>query len=254
MTKVVIFAGGAGTRLSELTEEIPKPMVPIGGEPILIHIMRHFYAAGYNDFVIAVGYMSEKIKRFFVDYQYSDRDVIFCKDSFETRGAPKEDWKVSIVETGEATSTAARLHKVKPYLNNENFFLTYGDCVSDVSLSEVRARHERSKNLVTVTAIPNDERYGLLKVGPNNQVERFSEKTSQISELINGGFMMCSPEILTRVNDKSGDFSYETLTKVAADGKMGYYLHTGFWRPCDTKRDYDALNEIWATTPELFGE
>lgn len=254
MTKVVIFAGGEGTRLAELTGETPKPMVPIGDDPIVVHIMRHFYSQGYKDFVLAVGYMADQFKRYFLDYQYRGRDMVFSSGGYEVKGNHREDWRIAIVETGKKTSTAARLHKVKDFLDGEDFFLTYGDCVSNVDLKKVESIHKTSGNLLTVTAVPNEQRYGLLKVNSSGVVEKFSEKASQVDELINGGFMMCSPEVLSLVNENSGDFSYETMTKVAAEGRMGYHLHEGFWRPCDTKRDYDALNEIWRKNPELFGE
>lgn len=253
-TKVVIFAGGAGTRLSELTGEVPKPMVEIGGTPIVVHIMRHFYAAGYRDFILAVGYMSEQFKRWFMEHPYRGRDMVFTSRGQEVLGPENEDWSVSIVETGLDASTAQRLHRVKEYLNDAPFFLTYGDCVSNVDLEEIYKKHRLNDDLITITAVPKDERYGLLKVDGQGGVKEFSEKTSQKEELINGGFMLCSPEVLEWVDDNSGDFSHETLTRIAAAGRMGYHLHDGFWRPCDTKRDFDLLNKLWSESPELFGE
>jgi glucose-1-phosphate cytidylyltransferase len=253
--KVVIFAGGEGTRLSELTGEIPKPLVPIGPDPVMVHIMRHFYRAGYREFIIAVGYMSDEFKRYFRDYGFRKRDVTFTKNSSFIKDSNEvEDWTVHIVETGLKTNTGERLHAVRDYIGDEPFFLTYGDSVSNVDLREVERMHfsRPEGNLATITAINREERFGILKVNDENGVESFNEKSSNSAELINGGFIACNPGLLNEVNSNSGDFSHETLTKLADLGNLSYYRHHGFWHAMDTKRDYDKLNKLYTEQPELF--
>lgn len=253
--KVVIFAGGRGTRLAEQTNLIPKPLVPIGNDPVMVHIMRHFYKAGYREFIIAVGYLSDEFKKYFRDYTFSKRDVIFSKygmhveDSSET-----EDWVVRIVETGEEATTGQRLNAVKKFMEEgEPFFLTYGDSISNVPLKEIEKVHFNAENnVVTITAINRGERFGILKTNGDNKVESFSEKSSGSKELINGGFIACDYSVFDEVNEKSGDLSFEVLTKLAAEGKMSYYHHEGFWHAMDTQKDVDDLNKLYKTNPEYF--
>lgn len=253
--KVVIFAGGEGTRLSELTGMIPKPLVTIGPDPVIVHIMRHFYRAGYREFIIAVGYMSEEFKCYFRDYGFRKRDVTFTKNSTEIHHSDEvEDWTVHIVETGAKSDTGKRLDAVRNYIGDEPFFLTYGDSVSDVDLATLEATHfaRPEGNLATITAIAREERFGILRVNDDGAVESFNEKSDSRTELINGGFIACNPEILNEVNSESGDFSYETLTKLAESDRLSYFRHDGFWHAMDTKRDYDKLNALYVTKPELF--
>lgn len=253
--KVVIFAGGEGTRLSELTGTQPKPLVPIGPDPVMVHIMRHFYRAGYREFVIAVGYKGEEFKRYFRDYSLRKRNVTFTKDSIDVHHSEEvEDWIVHIVETGEKSDTGKRLDAVREFIGDEPFFLTYGDSVSNVDLKAVEALHfaRGDNNAATITAINREERFGILKVNPDNGVECFNEKSHNDSELINGGFIACNSSVLDEVNSESGDFSYEILTKLASEGKLSYYRHNGFWHAMDTKRDYDKLNKLYVEKPELF--
>lgn len=253
--KVVIFAGGAGTRLSEQTKLIPKPLVPVGDVPIIVHVMRQFYAAGFREFIIAVGYKSDAFKKYFREYSLSKRDVVFTKYGYQVSDCDDvEDWKITIVETGEKASTGQRLHRVAKYLDkDEPFFLTYGDSVSDVNLEAVEEAHfSQDKTLITVTAIDRVERFGILKVGSEGVVESFGEKSANSEELINGGFILCDPEVLKRVTDESGDFAYEILERMANEGLMSYYHHKGFWHAMDTQRDLDELNELWKTHPEYF--
>lgn len=252
--KVVIFAGGQGTRLAEQTRNLPKPLVPIGPDPVMVHIMRHFYRAGYREFIIAVGYMSDEFKRYFRDYALSKRDVIFTKYGMQVQDNDDvEDWIVRVVETGENATTGQRLHRVKKYIcPGESFFLTYGDSVSDVDLYQVEQLHRASGNTVTVTAINHSERFGILNV-EGNSVTNFSEKSTGKFELINGGFIACDYDIFEKVNDDSGDLSFEVLSSLASEGSMGFHHHPGFWHAMDTQKDVDNLNRIYEERPELFG-
>lgn len=255
ISKVVIFAGGQGTRLSEHTESIPKPLVPIGGQPIVVHLMRHFYRAGVKEFVLALGYKSEEFKKFFRDYEFYGRSVTFSPYGMKIHSdnVRTEDWTVHLVETGEASPTGLRLHRVREYLGDEPFFLTYGDGLSDVDLSALERQHSSSDKLATITAVPLQERFGILGVDGKGNVNTFAEKSDNKDSLINGGFMACSPEMLDSVSSDSGDFAYDVLTRLADAGKLGYYHHDGFWKAMDTKKDVDDLNELYVEKPHLFG-
>lgn len=259
--KVVIFAGGRGTRLAELTDVTPKPLVEIGGEPIIIHIMRHFYRHGYREFIIPIGYRSMDFKRFFRDYLLKNRDVTFNGENHDTMTVHQpertEDWVVHLVETGLNSDTGQRLHYVRDYIGGEPFFLTYGDTLSDVDLHEVEEAHfsRPEGNLATLTAATKGERFGVLDIGDQDDVgtiRKFSEKTAEKSSLINGGFMACNPEILDRVDENTGDFSHETMTDLSLEGKMSFYAHYGFWHPMDSKNDHNKLEELYLSRPELF--
>lgn len=253
--KVVIFAGGRGTRLAEQTNIIPKPLVPVGPDPVMVHIMRHFYAAGYREFIIAVGYMSDEFKKYFRDYTFSKRNVIFSKYGMHVEDSrDTEDWVVRVVETGEESTTGQRLNAVREFIDEgEPFFLTYGDSVSNVPLKEIETIHFKGKNnVVTITAINRTERFGILKTNGDNKVESFSEKSSGSKELINGGFIACDYSLFDEVSAKSGDLSFEVLTKLAAEGKMSFYHHEGFWHAMDTQKDVDDLNKLYEEHREYF--
>lgn len=257
--KVVIFAGGKGTRMSEFTHKIPKPLVEIGGEPILIHIMRHFYRHGYKEFIIAAGYKSDEIKRYFRDYHLIGRNVTFTKNNIniDCSTGNKEDWIVHIVETGEDSGTAKRLYLLKDYIGEEDFFLTYGDSFSDVPVTEIEKEHYKSINeghdrLATITAVTKGEKFGILEIGNSGVVTNFQEKALSKKQYINGGFIACSNSILNEVSDSSGDFSFEVLTDLAKENKLGSYIYEGFWKAVDSKRDKDNLEKIFHESPELF--
>lgn len=252
--KVVIFAGGAGTRMGEYTQKIPKPLVPIAGEPVVIHLMRSFYRQGYREFILALGYKSDEFKKYFRDYHVRGRSVSFSPFGMKVYDdhPDSENWTVHLVETGEFSSTGLRLHKVRDYIDNEPFFLTYGDGLSNVDLRAVEAQQVASEKLATITAVPITERFGILKVDGAGNVKKFSEKSDNKESLINGGFMACSPELLDHVNSDSGDLAYELLTKLADSEKLGYYKHDGFWKALDSKKDVDDMNEIYRSNPELF--
>lgn len=252
--KVVIFAGGEGTRLSEKTELTPKPLVPIGNDPVIVHIMRHFYSQGYKEFILLVGYKSEQFKQYFRDYDFRGRSVSYCSvNGMKIHGAPREDWTVHVVETGETSETGRRLSLAREFIGYDDFFLTYGDSVSDVDLLAVESAHFAGDNLVTMTAVAREERFGIIKTDNISQIESFSEKADAPENLINGGFMACDNKLLEKVTPQSGDYSYEILTKLAVDGHLGFYRHDGFWHAMDTKRDLDKLTKIYKETPELFG-
>lgn len=256
INKVVIFAGGQGTRLSEHTEAIPKPLVPIAGDPIVVHLMRSFYKQGFTEFILALGYKSEEFKKYFRDYHFRGKSMSFSPYGTKIHEDNKncEEWTVHLVETGEKSDTGLRLHRVREYIGDEDFFLTYGDGLSDVDLRAVEAQHFASDHLATITAVPVTERFGILKVDGQGNVEKFAEKSQNSKDLINGGFMACSNELLDSVNSESGDLAYDLLTKLADQGKLGYYLHDGFWKPMDTKKDVDDLNKLYVERPDLFGK
>lgn len=251
--KVVIFAGGEGTRLAEMTETMPKPLVPIGPDPVVIHIMRHFYNQGYREFVLLVGYKSDAFKQYFRYYSFKGRSVSFSSQyGMNIHGRPQEDWTVHVVETGEKTETGARLAMAADFIGEDDFFLTYGDSISDVNLREVESAHYSNESLVTMTAVAREERFGIIKTDGKTKITSFSEKANDPSNFINGGFMVCDNNLLKHVNTDSGDFAHDILTKLAADGELGFYAHCGFWHAMDTKRDLDKLNALYKTNPELF--
>ena len=252
--KVVIFAGGEGTRLSEKTELTPKPLVPIGNDPVVVHIMRHFYAQGCREFILLVGYRSEQFKQYFRDYGFSGRSVSFSNSlGMNIHGKPREDWTIHVVETGETSDTGRRLALARDFIGEDDFFLTYGDSVSDVDLFALEASHYQNEHLVTMTAVSREERFGIIKTDGISEIKSFSEKSTIVENLINGGFMACNNELLNEVTPDSGDFAYETLTNLAVAGELGFYHHKGFWHAMDTKRDLDKLTELHKSNPKLFG-
>lgn len=254
INKVVIFAGGKGTRMSELTHTTPKPLVPVGGDPIVLHIMRHFYRQGYKEFILALGYRSLNFKQFFRDYILRDRDVSFSDGTMRVHGEHKEDWTVHLVETGLESTTGQRLHAVREYIGDDDFFLTYGDSISDVNFHEVEQEHYgNNQTLVTLTAVTKGEKFGILEVDETGAVTKFSEKSADSKQLINGGYMACSNNLLDLVDDNSGDFSFDTLSKLSKNHQLGYYEHTGVWKAMDSKRDHDEMCKLFKEMPELFG-
>lgn len=254
--KVFILAGGRGTRLSEQTQNIPKPLVEIGEDPAILHVMRTFYKKGIRDFYLLVGYKSNYFKRFFNDYMFNKRNVIFTRYGHQIEDSNEaEDWTVHIIETGESSTTGQRVNYIKNYVDEgEPFFLTYGDSMSDVDVKKIEDLHfsQPDENLVTITAVPIKERFGILKTNGDNLVESFSEKSDNSDQYINGGFIACNYGLLDKINESTGDLSFEVLTKVAKEGKMSYYLHEGFWHAMDTQKDVDDLNKLFKEHPEYF--
>ncbi len=246
--KVVILAGGYGTRLSEETSIRPKPMAEVGGKPILWHIMKIFSAQGYNDFVICCGYKSHVIKEYFANYGLHRADVTFDlgnhTHTIHKNGAEK--WKVTCVETGEDSMTGGRLKRVSEYLDNEPFFFTYGDGVSNVNLTELVTFHKSQKAFATMTAVQPPGRFGAFTLSEDQaKVTSFREKPQGDGAWINGGFFVLEPQALKYIENDTTTWEQEPLKKLAHDGKLAAYKHTGFWHAMDTLRDKHVLEEMW---------
>jgi len=243
---VAILAGGLGTRLSEETHRVPKPMVEIGGRPILWHIMKGFAARGFGHFVVAVGYKSDVIKRFFVDYRLLTADVTV--DTGEGRidwhGQLEDAWRVELIETGLETNTGGRVARLGKVLTSDLFFLTYGDGVSDVDPRRLLDYHRAHGRLATVTAIRPPSRFGGL-VLDGDRVECFTEKSQLGEGWINGGFMVLDRSVIDRVESDDVSFEADVLEALANDGELMAYRHDGFWHAMDTLRDVRVLNEMW---------
>lgn len=246
--KVVILAGGLGTRLSEETKLVPKPMVEIGGKPILWHIMKIYSHYGFNDFVILTGYKSHVIKDYFVHYyqQYSDITVDMVNNSVEIHRMQTEPWKVTILYTGQDTMTGGRIKRAQNYIGNEPFLLTYGDGVSDVNIDELINCHRNSGKLVTMTAVQLQGRFGALVIKDNNMITSFMEKPKGEESWINGGFFVCEPKVFDYIKDgDSTIFECAPLENLAKDNQLNAYKHSGFWRPMDTLKDKNDLTAMW---------
>ncbi len=246
--KVAILAGGVGTRLVEETEVKPKPMVMIGGRPILWHIMMHYAYYGFKEFVFALGYKGEVIKRYMVDSCSLGGDLTVNLGNGQvtsrTNGAPHQDWVVHLVETGEATLTGGRIKRLAPYLGNETFMLTWGDGVSDVNLHELLEFHHSHGKLATVTAVRPPARFGLLEFD-GDRVARFSEKPQIGEGWINGAFFVLEPKVLDYIDGDMTQWEREPMERLAHDGQLMAYRHTSFWQCMDTLRDKRLLETLW---------
>ena len=246
--KAVILAGGLGTRLSEETDLKPKPMVDVGGKPILWHIMKTYSAHGVNDFVICCGYKGYIIKEYFANYFLHQSDVTFCmKDNnMQVHQNNAEPWTVTLVDTGENTMTGGRLKRVKDYVKDEKAFcFTYGDGVGDVDITRLIQFHQAHGKQATLTATRPPGRYGALKLGSDDSVERFQEKPQGDGSWINGGYFVLSPKVIERIADDSSSWEGEALSGLAKDGQLSAFKHDGFWQPMDTLREKVYLNELW---------
>ena len=245
--KAVILAGGLGTRISEETDHIPKPMIQIGGKPILWHIMKHYSNYGVNEFIICCGYKGYVIKEYFSNYLLHDSDLtINIKDNkrlyHENRA---EDWTVTLIDTGLKTMTGGRLKKIESYVKNEkSFCMTYGDGLSNVDIGKLIDFHSKSGKLATLTAVSPPSRFGVLNI-KKNKVESFDEKPQGVDNRINGGFFVLSPKILGLIKDDSTVWEKEPLEKLAKTGELSAFCHDGFWQPMDTLREKMLLQEIW---------
>lgn len=247
--KVVILAGGYGTRLSEETDLRPKPMVEIGGHPILWHIMKIYSYWGFNEFIILTGYKSHVIKDYFLNYytRYSDITVDMTNNSVELHNSRNEQWKVTMLYTGPDTMTGGRLLRAKEYLNKERFMLTYGDGVSDINIPDLIRCHNNAGKLVTLTTVQPDGRFGVIKLGGNGVVESFKEKSTGDGAWINGGFFVMEPEIFDYLAD--GDATVlerKPLECLTEDKQLNAYKHCKFWRSMDSLRDKNDLVDMWA--------
>lgn len=247
--KAVILAGGLGTRISEESHAKPKPMIEVGGKPILWHIMKIYSAHGVNDFVICCGYKGYLIKEYFANYFLHMSDVTFdmSKNSMEVHQRSAEPWRVTLVDTGEDTMTGGRLKRVAPYIQDEEAFcFTYGDGVSDVNITELVAFHKANKVKATLTATLPPGRFGALDFD-GYKVRSFMEKPKGDGGMINGGFFVLSPEVLKYIDDDSSVWERTPLETLAEEGQLAAYQHGGFWQPMDTLRDKTHLEELWAS-------
>lgn len=246
--RVVILAGGQGTRLSEETENRPKPMVDIGGQPILWHIMKHYAHYGFTEFVIALGYRAEDVKRFFLDYVSlnGDMTVELGRRAVQRHGPERDDWTVHLVDTGLDTNTGGRVGRLRTLLADGPFLLTYGDGVSDVNLNDLIECHRSSGKSVTVTAVRPPSRFGGLSFDADGAVH-FIEKPHIGEGWINGGFMVVEPEVLDYVSGDDTSMEADVLETISNEGKLGAYRHEGFWQSMDTLRDVRYLRALWAT-------
>ena len=248
--KVVILAGGFGTRISEESHLMPKPMIQIGDMPILWHIMKLYSHYGFNDFVICCGYKQHIIKEFFADYYLHRSDITF---DFTENGKMivhenfSEPWKVTLVDTGLNTMTGGRVRRIRKYTDDEPFFLTYGDGVSDVDINRLLEFHKSHGKLATLTAIRISQRFGVLDIGDNGNIESFREKTKQDGGVINGGFMVLNPGIFDLIEGDATVFEKYPLEECARRGELMAYTHDGFWQCMDTLRDKNKLEELWGS-------
>lgn len=246
--KVLILAGGLGSRLSEETVLKPKPMVEIGGKPILWHIMKIYSHYGFNDFVILTGYKSHVIKDFFVNYyqQYSDITVDMVTNSVTVHKTRQEPWKVTMLYTGQDTMTGGRIKQARPYINEEPFLLTYGDGVSDVNINDLIASHKASGKLATMTAVKPSGRFGALEINSSDTITSFMEKPKGDGAWINGGFFVCQPEVMDYIDDDPRIiFERKPLETLAKNNQLHAFKHEGFWQPMDTLKDKTSLTDMW---------
>jgi len=246
--KAVILAGGLGTRIAEESDTKPKPMVEIGGKPLLWHIMRSYANHGIKDFVICLGYKGYVIKEFFLNYysHMSDMTIDLGTGEHKILDSQAEDWRITLVDTGAETMTGGRLKRVAPYLNNETFCLTYGDGLSNIDISGEVEFHRRHGKLATVAAVQPPGRFGVLNIDDHNNVSSFEEKPSDEIGWINGGFFVLEPEVIKYIEGDEISWEREPLTNLAKDGQLSAFHHTGFWQPCDTLRDKRELEALWA--------
>jgi len=244
--KVVLLAGGYGTRLSEETDIRPKPMVEIGGKPILWHIMKIYSTYGFNDFVILLGYKGYYIKEYFANYYLHQSDVTFDMKNgdMQVHNNSSEPWKVTLLDTGLESMTGGRIKRAKEFIGNDTFMLTYGDGVSDVNIKKLVDFHQKSNTKVTMTAIQPSGRFGALDI-ESHLVKKFVEKPAGDGNWINGGFMVCEPEVLDLIEDDMTIFEQYPLQSLAQKGELSAYKHKGFWQCMDTLRDKIYLNDLW---------
>lgn len=245
--KVVILAGGFGTRITEESHLKPKPMIEIGERPILWHIMKEYSHYGFDEFIICLGYKGYVIKEFFADYFLHTSDVTFDleKNEMTVHDNFSEPWKVTLVDTGLNTMTGGRVKRIQKYVGNETFMLTYGDGVSDVNIKELVEFHKANGKKATLTAINVDQRFGVLDINENNKIENFREKSNVDSSLINGGYMVLEPDVFNYIEGDTTVFEKGPLEKLAKEGELVAYRHDGFWKCMDTLRDKNQLEEMW---------
>lgn len=246
--KAVILAGGFGTRISEESRFKPKPMIEIGGMPVLWHIMKSYSNYGVNEFIVCAGYKQHIIKEWFADYFLHTSDITFDftqDDKIIVHNKRAEQWKVTVVDTGLNTMTGGRLKRVRKYIGDEPFFMTYGDGVADVDIDKLLAFHKNHGRLATMTAVKPNGRFGVLDLSDIDEIKAFREKSAADSGWINAGFMVLSPDVLDYVKDDTIMFEREPLEKLAQEGQLMCYKHDGFWQCMDTLRDKEKLEDLW---------
>jgi len=246
--KVVLLAGGFGTRISEESQFKPKPMVEIGGKPILWHIMKEYLWYGFNDFIICAGYKQQVIKKWFADYYLNNSDVEFDftngRNQMRVLESHCEPWKVTVVDTGLHTMTGGRIRRIRKYVGDEPFFMTYGDGVCDVNIRDLLKFHQQHGKIATLTAVIMEQQKGILNIGGDNAVKSFREKNIQDSSPINAGYMVLNPEIFDYIDGDDTVFEKEPLERLAEEGELMSYMHKGFWQCMDNKREMDMLEKL----------
>ncbi len=247
--KVVILAGGLGTRISEESYLKPKPMIEIGGMPILWHIMKIYSHHGFHEFIICAGYKQYVIKEFFANYFIHCNDITYDFTTGEQgiilHDSMTEPWKVTVVDTGLNTMTGGRIRRIKDYIDGDRFFLTYGDGVSDVNITELLKYHNSNNKLVTVTGIKPDSRFGIMDLAENGDILSFREKNNLDTAWVNGGFMVCDTRVIDYIADDDTIFEREPIERIASFGMATCYKHYGFWQCMDTLRDKEKLEKLW---------
>ncbi len=246
--KVVILAGGFGTRIMEESHLKPKPMIEVGDSPILWHIMKYYSSYGFDEFIICCGYKGYVIKEYFADYYLHRSDVTFdfsAENRMTIHNNVAEPWKVTVVDTGYDTMTGGRIKRIAPYVGGEPFLMTYGDGLSDVDLKALLAFHQEHGKFATLTAIQPGGRFGVLDIDETQSVQRFAEKAREDGGWINGGFMVLEPEVFSYIEGDATFFEREPLERLAKDGQLSAYKHDGFWKCMDTLRDKESLDFLW---------
>lgn len=246
--KVVILAGGYGTRISEESQYKPKPMVEIGGKPILWHIMKEYSAYGLHDFVICAGYKQDMVKEWFNNYFIYTSDVTFDFTDGKhiiLQEQHSEPWKVTVVDTGDSTMTGGRIKRIQPYVGDEAFCMTYGDGVCDVNIGKLIEFHKSHGKLATLTAVLQDQSKGVLDIGGDNAVKSFREKTKEDSVPINAGYMVLEPQVFDYLDGDDCVFEKEPLRRLAEEGQLMSYQHKGYWQCMDTLREKNQLEKLW---------
>lgn len=247
--KVVLLAGGFGTRISEESEYVPKPMIKIGGMPILWHIMKEYSYYGFNDFIVCAGYKQHVVKEWFADYFLHTSDITFDfteGNKMIIHDMHTEPWKVTVVNTGLYTMTGGRIKRIQKYVGNERFMMTYGDGVCDVDMNELLKFHESHGKIATLTSVIIEQQKGVLEIGGDNAVRSFREKSALDGSPINAGYMVFEPEVFDYIDGDETVLERDTLVKLADEGQLMSYKHSGFWQCMDTKREKDVLEKIWA--------
>lgn len=245
--KVVLLAGGLGTRISEESHLRPKPMIEVGERPILWHIMKYYSQFGFHEFVICLGYKQYVVKEFFADYFLHTSDVTFdlVNNKMEVHNNYSEPWKVTLVDTGLHTMTGGRIKRIRPYIGDEPFMLTYGDGVSNVDLNALLQFHQAHGKTATMTTVSIAQVKGVLDIGEDHVVRSFREKDEKDASLINGGFFVMNPDIFNYLTDDSTILEQEPLKRLSAEGQLMSYHHTGFWQCMDTQREMKKLEDLW---------